>query len=132
MFRIVLVAVTALALSACGPSVKVDPADPWASLHPWNHAAANVEKLPSGVEYVVVRKGDGKGPFPGPTDQVEVNYEGRLAPTGLIFDSSYQRNESATFALSGCSRATCSCSGFPQPKVMASAAPAWTFRRTRT
>lgn len=101
MFRIVLAAVTALALSACGPSVKVDPADPWASLHPWNHTAANVEKLPSGVEYIVVRKGDGKGPFPGPTDQVEVNYEGRLASTGLIFDSSYQRNESATFQLNG-------------------------------
>ncbi len=101
MFRIVLAAVTALALSACGPSVKVDPADPWASLHPWNHAAANAQKLPSGVEYVVVRKGDGKGLYPGPTDQVEVNYEGRLAATGLIFDSSYQRKESATFALNG-------------------------------
>lgn len=101
MFRIVLAAITALALSACSPSVKVDPAKPWDALLPWNHAAADIQKLPSGVEYIVVRKGDGKGPFPGPTDRVEVNYDGRLATNGFIFDSSYQRNESATFALNG-------------------------------
>lgn len=101
MFRIVLAAITALALSACGPSAKVDPAKPWDTLLPWNHSFSEIQKLPSGVEYIVLRKGEGKGPFPGPTDQVEVNYDGRLAANGFIFDSSYQRNESATFNLNG-------------------------------
>ncbi|HPI48328.1 MAG TPA: FKBP-type peptidyl-prolyl cis-trans isomerase [Hyphomonadaceae bacterium] len=101
MFRIVLAAITALALSACGPSAKVDPAKPWDTLLPWNHSFSEIQKLPSGVEYIVLRKGDGKGPFPGPTDRVEVHYDGRLAANGFIFDSSYQRNETATFALNG-------------------------------
>ena len=101
MFRIVLAAITALALSACGPSAKVDPAKPWDTLLPWNHSFSEIQKLPSGVEYIVLRKGDGKGPFPGPTDRVEVHYDGRLAANVFIFDSSYQRNETATFALNG-------------------------------
>lgn len=99
MYRLILLAVAALVISSCGPSVKADPADPWATLHPWNHNFAGIQKLPSGVEYIIVRKGDGKGPFPGPTDQVEVNYDGRIAATGLVFDSSYERKESATFQL---------------------------------
>ena len=60
MFRIVLAVVTALALSACGPSAKVDPAKPWDTLLPWNHSFSGIQKLPSGVEYIVVRKGDGE------------------------------------------------------------------------
>lgn len=101
MIRSVLAAMAALALSACGPAAKVDPADPWATLQPWNHGVAGIQKLPSGVEYIIVRKGDGKGPFPSPTDKVEVNYDGRLADSGLVFDSSYARNEPAEFVLNG-------------------------------
>jgi FKBP-type peptidyl-prolyl cis-trans isomerase len=101
MFRIVLAAMAALALSACNPSVKADPADPWKTLLPWNHNWAEVQKLPDGVEYIVLRKGDGKGPKPGELDQVEVNYDGRFATNGLVFDSSYERGETATFALNG-------------------------------
>ena len=104
MIRSVLAAMAAvatMALSACGPAVKADPADPWATLQPWNHGFAGIQKLPSGVEYIVVRKGDGKGPFPSETDRVEVNYDGRLAESGLVFDSSYERKETATFVLNG-------------------------------
>ena len=85
MKRLVFAAAAMLALSACTPAA-VDPNDPWAALEPWNHSRADVEKLPSGVEYVIVRKGDGKGPNPGPRDEVEVNYEGRLASNGQVFD----------------------------------------------
>lgn len=101
MIRIVLAAMAALALSACNPSVKADPADPWKTLLPWNHNWAEVQKLPNGVEYIVLKKGDGKGESPLPVDQVEVNYDGRLAENGLKFDSSYDRNEPATFQLNG-------------------------------
>lgn len=99
MVRIVLVALAALALSACNPSVKVDPADPWATLQPWNHSWAEVQKLPNGVEYIVLRKGDGKGEHPGAEDRVEVRYDGRLASTGLAFDSSGE--ETTSFVLNG-------------------------------
>lgn len=101
MIRIVLAAMAALALSACNPSVKADPADPWKTLLPWNHSWAEVQKLPNGVEYIVLKKGDGKGDTPKAIDQVEVNYDGRLAENGLKFDSSYDRNEPATFQLNG-------------------------------
>ena len=101
MKRLVLAVVAALTLSACSPSGAVDANDPWPTLQPWNHARADVQKLPEGVEYIVVRKGDGKGPNPGPRDMVEVKYEGRIAETGLVFDSSYQRGETAKFRLNG-------------------------------
>lgn len=100
MIRMVLAATVALALAACTPAA-VDAADPWASLHPWNHSRPDVEKLENGTEYVVVRKGDGQGESPKPRDRVEVKYEGRLAQNGLIFDSSYQRGETSTFPVNG-------------------------------
>lgn len=101
MIRIVLAALAALTLAACNPSVKVDPADPWKTLHPWQHNWAEVKKLPSGVEYIIIRKGDSKGGFPSRADSVEVNYDGRFADSGEVFDSSYERKETATFGLSG-------------------------------
>ncbi len=101
MKRLVLAAAAALTLSACSPPGAVDAKDPWATLQPWNHARADVQKLPEGVEYVVVQKGDGKGPNPGPRDMVEVKYAGRIAETGLEFDSSYARGDTAKFRLNG-------------------------------
>jgi FKBP-type peptidyl-prolyl cis-trans isomerase len=99
MIRHLLAGLAVVLLAACQPSLKIDPADPWKALHPWNHNWKEVQKLPDGVEYVVIRKGDGKGVFPNPIDQVEVHYEGRLAKNGEVFDSSYERGETATFPL---------------------------------
>jgi FKBP-type peptidyl-prolyl cis-trans isomerase FkpA len=53
---------------------------------------------PSGLIYTEITKG--KGPSPQPTDQVTVNYKGTLTD-GTEFDSSYKRNEPATFPLNG-------------------------------
>lgn len=50
----------------------------------------------SGLKYLVLK--EGTGTHPTATDQVTVNYEGRLT-TGYVFDSSYQRGEPATFPL---------------------------------
>lgn len=99
MKRLVLAVVAGLILSACSPGGAVDPKDPLTALQPWNHGRAGIEKLPNGVEYYVVRKGDGKEPAPAAKDMVEVKYEGRLADTGLVFDSSYQRGDTAKFRL---------------------------------
>ncbi|HEY7799914.1 MAG TPA: FKBP-type peptidyl-prolyl cis-trans isomerase [Hyphomonadaceae bacterium] len=99
MIRYLLAGLAVLLLAACQPALKINAEDPWASLHPWNHGWKEVQKLPNGVEYVIIRKGDGKGAFPNAIDQVEVQYEGRLAKNGEVFDSSYERGEPATFPL---------------------------------
>ncbi|MBF1401513.1 MAG: FKBP-type peptidyl-prolyl cis-trans isomerase [Prevotella histicola] len=63
--------------------------------------AENVKKdgvvtLPSGLQYQVLKEGNGKKP--SATDQVVCHYEGTLID-GTVFDSSYKRNEPATFGL---------------------------------
>ena len=52
----------------------------------------------SGLQYKVLTQGD--GPVPTATNKVKVNYEGHLLD-GTEFDSSYKRNEPATF---GCNQ----------------------------
>lgn len=50
----------------------------------------------SGLQYMIVREGNGVKPIAGST--VEVNYEGTTLD-GEVFDSSYARGEAATFPL---------------------------------
>lgn len=61
-----------------------------------NAKKEGVVVLPSGLQYQVLKEGNGKKP--STTDQVKCHYEGTLID-GTIFDSSYQRNEPATFGL---------------------------------
>ena len=61
-----------------------------------NAKKPGVVTLPSGLQYEVLREGDGKKPKA--TDQVECHYEGTLI-NGQVFDSSYRRGETATFPL---------------------------------
>lgn len=66
-----------------------------------NFLAENAKKegvvtLPSGLQYQVLREGNGKKPTA--TDVVECDYEGTLI-NGQVFDSSYRRGERATFGL---------------------------------
>jgi FKBP-type peptidyl-prolyl cis-trans isomerase FkpA len=55
-------------------------------------------QLPSGVVVKSLRAGTGASPTEA--DSVKVHYEGRLLD-GTVFDSSYKRNEPASFALRG-------------------------------
>lgn len=59
-----------------------------------NKKKPGVVTLPSGLQYKVVKKGN--GPIPKATDNVKVNYRGTLID-GKEFDSSYSRKEPATF-----------------------------------
>lgn len=55
-------------------------------------------KSPSGMVYISIK--DGKGMSPTAANTVEVNYRGTLT-NGKEFDSSYKRNQSISFPLSG-------------------------------
>ena len=67
------------------------------------YLAANGKKdgvvtLPSGLQYKVIRSGD--GPSPKETDSVETHYRGTLID-GTEFDSSYKREQTAVFPVNG-------------------------------
>lgn len=55
-----------------------------------NATAKDVKKLPSGVQYKVIK--EGSGAIPADTSMVKVHYEGRTID-GKVFDSSYKRGE---------------------------------------
>ncbi len=61
-----------------------------------NKAKAGVTTTASGLQYEVIT--EGKGAKPKESDTVTVHYKGTLLD-GTEFDSSYKRNEPATFAL---------------------------------
>lgn len=63
-----------------------------------NAKKEGVVTLPSGLQYKVLRPGNGRRPRA--TDQVQCHYEGMLVD-GTLFDSSLQRGEPATFPLNG-------------------------------
>ena len=61
-----------------------------------NKAVKGVFSTPSGLQYMVLRQGNGPRPKPG--QKVRVNYEGKLLD-GTVFDSSYARGQPAEFGL---------------------------------
>jgi len=63
-----------------------------------NKAKEGVVALPSGLQYKILKAGDGDKPKP--TDTVVCNYRGTLI-NGKEFDSSYKRGQPATFPVSG-------------------------------
>ena len=63
-----------------------------------NAKKEGVATLPSGLQYQVLKEGNGKSPKA--TDKVVCHYEGMLID-GTMFDSSVQRGEPATFPLNG-------------------------------
>ena len=63
-----------------------------------NAQKEGVTVLPSGLQYTVIKEGEGRKPKA--TDRVKCHYEGKL-PNGTVFDSSYRRGEPAVFPLNG-------------------------------
>ena len=62
-----------------------------------NKTVKGVFTTPSGLQYMVLRQGNGPRAKPG--QKVRVNYEGKLLD-GTVFDSSYERGQPAEFSLS--------------------------------
>jgi FKBP-type peptidyl-prolyl cis-trans isomerase len=63
-----------------------------------NKNKPGVKTTASGLQYEVIKEGNGKKPVA--TDTVEVNYAGTLID-GTEFDNSYKRGSSISFALNG-------------------------------
>jgi FKBP-type peptidyl-prolyl cis-trans isomerase FklB len=63
-----------------------------------NKKKPGVITLPSGLQYVILKEGN--GPKPKATDKVTTHYHGTLID-GTIFDSSVQRGQPATFPVNG-------------------------------
>ena len=61
-----------------------------------NAKKEGVVVLPSGLQYEIITEGTGNKA--SATDQVECHYEGKLID-GTVFDSSYKRNQPATFGV---------------------------------
>jgi FKBP-type peptidyl-prolyl cis-trans isomerase FklB len=59
-----------------------------------NRGKPGVKTMPSGLQYQVLRPGNGRSP--AATDTVKVHYHGQLL-NGTVFDSSVQRNQPAVF-----------------------------------
>jgi len=62
-----------------------------------NGKKQGVISLPTGLQYKVLKDGDGAKPQA--LDKVKVHYEGKLVD-GTVFDSSYKRDEPVTFPVS--------------------------------
>lgn len=91
LFRKLLTACVFLAIT-CLPSF----AETGASFLAENAKRAEVTVTNSGLQYEVLRAGNGRSP--SKADQVTVHYHGTLVD-GRVFDSSYNRNKTATFPL---------------------------------
>lgn len=63
-----------------------------------NKDKEGVITLPSGLQYKVITEGEGESPKP--TDNVTTHYKG-YSIDGKVFDSSYERNQPATFPVNG-------------------------------
>jgi FKBP-type peptidyl-prolyl cis-trans isomerase FkpA len=61
-----------------------------------NKAVKGVFATPTGLQYMVLRQGNGPRPKPG--QKVRVNYQGALLD-GTVFDSSYDRGQPTEFGL---------------------------------
>jgi FKBP-type peptidyl-prolyl cis-trans isomerase len=65
-----------------------------------NAKEKGVTTTASGLEYKIVAEGDRKAPAVLPTDEVTVQYRGKLLD-GSEFDSTYSRGQPATFPVNG-------------------------------
>lgn len=65
---------------------------------PTNHAPPSVLTTTSGLQYSILRNGN--GPQPGPNDRVKVSYIGML-DDGSVFDDSYKRGKPSVFPVNG-------------------------------
>jgi FKBP-type peptidyl-prolyl cis-trans isomerase len=92
-----------LALAACHPPPKpvANQAAEAQAFLAKNAKEPGVKILPSGLQFKVVHAGPANGLRPQLGDEIKVNYEGKFASNGKVFDSSYERGQPAAMPLKG-------------------------------
>ena len=98
--RIAVVVAIALSAAACHKA-PAKPADTGANAAflAKNAKEAGVVTLPDGLQYKIVTSGPADGEKPRSQDEVKVNYEGSLVPSGEVFDSSAKHGGPQVFEL---------------------------------
>ena len=91
-----VILVSAFAFAAVMPGHSADGAAAGADFLKENAKKEGVKTTPSGLQYKVLKEGEGKSPKA--TDNVRVHYRGTLL-NGTEFDSSIKRGEPAEFPL---------------------------------
>ena len=91
-----------------------------------NASKEGVITLPSGLQYMVIKEGNGHKPKA--TDKVKCHYEGFLID-GTVFDSSVQRGEPAVFPLNQVDRGPAADAGGRQVSLLHTLQPG--LRRAR-
>ena len=86
-----------LALTGCARA-QPSAAAPSAAFLAKNATAPGIKVTASGLQYKVLTSGPADGVPPGPSDEVKVNYEGKLID-GTVFDSSYDRGQPAVLSV---------------------------------
>lgn len=99
--RILTIACATLALAACHKPPPPDQSAQAKAFMAQNAKKAGVHVLPDGLQYEILHSGPADGMRPQPMDEVKVNYEGKLASNGQVFDSSYERGQPAAMPLRG-------------------------------
>jgi FKBP-type peptidyl-prolyl cis-trans isomerase len=99
----IVVIAAALALAACHKPAKpvADQSAQAKAFMVKNAKEPGVHTLPDGLQFRVVHEGPKDGMRPQLGDEVKVNYEGKLATNGHVFDSSYERGQPAAMPLKG-------------------------------
>jgi peptidylprolyl isomerase/FKBP-type peptidyl-prolyl cis-trans isomerase FklB len=105
MSRLLIVCLLAVSLAACNKPGGGEAGRPTAAAlaegkayMSKNATAPGVKTTPSGLQYKVLSSGPETGVHPKASDEVKVNYEGKLID-GTIFDSSYKDGTPITFIL---------------------------------
>jgi peptidylprolyl isomerase/FKBP-type peptidyl-prolyl cis-trans isomerase FklB len=103
MRRALVVLALGLALAGCHrpPKPVADQSAQARAFMAKNAKEPGVQTLPDGLQFKVVRDGPKDGMRPQLGDEVKVNYEGKLAADGKVFDSSYERGQPAAMPLKG-------------------------------
>ncbi len=94
----IVLASIVLVLTGCAKAAPPPDAAASAAFLAKNATAPGVKVTASGLQYKVLTSGPAGGLPPGPSDEVKVNYEGKLID-GTVFDSSYERGEPATLSV---------------------------------
>jgi len=97
-------AVLAVCMAGCTPDVattdapEAEPAEPSPAARAKNPEPAGVVTTDSGLQYEVLKSGNGA--TPGPTDTVTTHYHGTFVD-GRVFDSSVERGVPASLPVNG-------------------------------